>query len=97
MNAFKNNMGAVITIVVLIIFFFVYQSFLKPKIDTIVSSSINQNVGQDVVALYATLKTVRLEQGLFTTVAYKNLVDFSTALQDQPKGRNNPFDLIGAQ
>lgn len=97
MKALKNNMGAIITIVVLIVLFFVYQSFLKPNIGVVVSGSVDRNVGQDVVTLYTTLQTVDLDQNLFTMPAYRNLVDFSTVLQDQPKGRRNPFDLIGAQ
>ncbi|MHB0977852.1 MAG: hypothetical protein ACYC1K_00355 [Minisyncoccota bacterium] len=97
MKALKNNMGALITIAVLLVLFFVYQSFFKPNINSVASGSVDQNVGQDVVALYTTLQAVDLDQNLFTTPAYKNLVDFSTVLQDQPKGRRNPFDLIGAQ
>ncbi len=97
MKALKNNIGALITIIVLIVLFFVYQSFFKLNINLAVSGSVDQNVGQDVVALYTTLQAVDLDQNLFTTPAYKNLIDFSTALQDQPKGRRNPFDLIGAQ
>lgn len=97
MKALKNNMGAIITIVVLIILFFVYQSFFKPSVSVPVSGSTNPNVGQDVVDLYTTLQVVTLNQNLFTTPAYRNLIDFSTVLQDQPKGRRNPFDLIGAQ
>lgn len=97
MKALKNNLNALITIAVLIVLFFVYQSFFKPNIGVSVSGSVNQNVGQDVVSLYTTLQAVDLDQKVFTTLAYRNLVDFSTTLQDQPKGRHNPFDLIGAQ
>lgn len=97
MKALKNNINAIITIVVLIALFFVYQSFFKPDTSVIVSDSVNQNVGQDVVSLYTTLQAVDLDQSLFSTNAYKNLVDFSTVLQEQPKGRRNPFDLIGTQ
>jgi len=97
MKALKNNLGALITIFVLIGLFFVYQNFFKSYTDVSTSVSINQNVGQDLVELYNSIRTVTLDQSLFSSAAYRALLDFSTDLQLQSTGRRNPFDVIGSQ
>lgn len=52
-------------------------------------------VGEDVVQLNSTLQAVTLDSSLFTSAAYRGLIDFSVEVPVQPMGRKNPFNPIG--
>jgi len=98
MKALKNNAGIITITLIILALFFVYRIFSTSKdTEDLVLNPLSQNVGQEVVVLYGSLRIVTLNQSLFSSPAFKSLIDFSTVLEPQPIGRKNPFDLIGAQ
>lgn len=53
-----------------------------------------QVVGQDLIDLLEELQAVSLDDSLFSTAAYRGLIDSSVVLSPQPQGRSNPFAPI---
>lgn len=96
MELLKKN-KILITIVLLFVFaLWAYNTFLKTD-NSIPTDSSASAIGSDVLELNASLQTVTLDQSLFSSPLYRNLVDFSPTLQSQPVGRVNPFAAIGQE
>lgn len=95
MNYLKKNKSIIIAIVVFGLFIWIYSSFFKSSDTGTSTTQSAQEVGGDVLDLYASLQAVKLDQTLFSTALYRHLVDFSTDIPLQPVGRANPFDTIG--
>ncbi len=72
----------------------VYKLFLS---DSVISdgSVAAENIGTDIIALNASIERVNLDAAIFSSSAYRRLVDFSVQIPSQPVGRLNPFDVIG--
>lgn len=94
METLKKNKITIITIILLALGFWVYSNYLKPD-DSVPTDVSAQAVGSDVLALSQSLQSVTLDQTLFSSPLYRNLVDFSPTLPNQPVGRVNPFAPIG--
>lgn len=99
MKKSSNNKPIIIAVVIFGLVMMVYQLFLKPdtSIDTTVTLENTEGVGADVVKLDESLQLVSLDRSLFSTTAYKALVDFTTDVSPQPIGRTNPFGPIGSE
>lgn len=94
METLKKNKNLIIAAAVFALLMWAYTAFFKTDGST--PTDVNaQNVGSEVLALYDSLNSVSLDQSIFASPLYKNLTDFSTALQVQQPGRPNPFDTIG--
>lgn len=95
MKFFEKNKTLVIALVLFAVAILVYNFFLQPTVNTIDQNSATATAGGDVVALNQRLQSATLDQSLFSTTAYRELVDFSTPIASQPIGRTNPFDILG--
>ncbi|MFZ2049288.1 MAG: hypothetical protein WAV25_03275 [Minisyncoccia bacterium] len=97
-NFFQNNKNIFITIIILVIVFFVFKYFRGTTISP--TESLDNSVvsaGRDVVDLSNSIKTATLDSSLFSIPTYKALQDFSTEITSQPIGRVNPFSPIGSE
>lgn len=92
MKSLNNNKGTVVAIVVFALLFSVYNIF---KADLMPVFVPQENIGADVVELYAGLQSVTLNKELLASPLYRALVDSSTEIAPQPTGRPNPFSVIG--
>jgi hypothetical protein len=97
----KKKIGQLILlVVVLAVAYFGYRAFTGGGN---VASNINPaggpesatQAGQEILAQLNNLKKINLSNHLFTGPAYLSLKDFTVTLNDQPKGRPNPFAPIG--
>lgn len=52
-------------------------------------------VGEDVLDLLQTLRSIKLDGSLFEDPAFRSLEDFSQELVPEPVGRENPFAPVG--
>ena len=95
MTSLQKNKNLIIVVALVVVAFWVYVSFFKPDNSSTPADPAAQQVGSDVLDLYASLQSVTLDQSLFSSDLYKRLVDFSTTIPSQPAGRSNPFDTIG--
>lgn len=95
MKALERNKGIVVAVLVFAMAILIYNYFFKPSVVAVESGAEAQNIGNDVVELSEGLGKVKFDQSLFAQPAYRSLVDWSPALQNQPVGRSNPFAPIG--
>jgi hypothetical protein len=94
MELLKKNRTLILGVLLIALVFWAYTTFFKQ--DSSTPTDMNaQAVGSDVLSLYASLQAVTIDQSIFSSPLYRNLVDFSPELQSQPSGRTNPFASIG--
>jgi capsular polysaccharide biosynthesis protein len=94
MKSLTKNMPLILTILILVLAFYVYNSFFRSDAIFTADPSV-QIIGADIVSTYNNLQSVNLDQKLFESKGYTNLTDFGSVLSTQPIGRTDPFDQIG--
>lgn len=50
-----------------------------------------QNVGSRVLVLLNQINSLKIDSSIFSSDAYRSLVDYSITIPEQPVGRPNPF------
>lgn len=94
-KSLTKNKSLLLTILVLVMLFVVYNSFFKSDVTSFTVDPKVKVIGANIVKTYADLQTVNLDKKLFVAPAYINLTDFSVEIPNQAVGRTNPFDLLG--
>ncbi|MDB5254333.1 MAG: hypothetical protein JWL80_399 [Parcubacteria group bacterium] len=92
MKTLNENKNAIVSLIVIVLVLAGYKYFFSGA--PIVVDTSGQDIGNDVLELNQRLQTVNLDRTVFSSPGYRALIDFSTVVQDQPKGRPNPFDPI---
>ncbi len=78
-----------------------YNYFFKPEInvDPVTSEGVSPAgelaVDKEILTLLGDLHSLVLDNSIFNSSAFKSLEDFSLPVEDEPKGRSNPFAPIG--
>lgn len=78
-----------------------YNYFFKPEINVDpVTSDVSSGAGElavdkEILTLLGDLHSLVLDSSIFSSSAFKSLEDFSLPVEDEPKGRSNPFAPIG--
>jgi hypothetical protein len=88
----------IVGIVILALCFLAYKVFISPSGEDLASANSASSgalVGQDILNLLESLKTVTINPEIFTGQAFQNLEDFTIVIQPEPIGRANPFAPIG--
>ena len=93
MNLFKNT-TFIAVVALFVVGMFVYNMFFRSAVTADPSTSPTV-VGADLIKISGDLSKATLNQSIFSDPLYVNLLDFSTAVVEQPTGRANPFDIIG--
>ncbi|HET8575271.1 MAG TPA: hypothetical protein VFM02_03835 [Candidatus Paceibacterota bacterium] len=97
----KKQIGLFILLVaVLAVAYFGYRSFSSgQKGAALISGDANQEsatvAGQQILSLLDDLKKIHLDDSIFADPSFLSLKDFTVSIQNQPKGRPNPFSPIG--
>ncbi len=92
-----NLRNLIIAGVVLIAGFFAYSYFISGSSSNTGTLSVSGPVAgtspeeANLLAALADLKTIKLDDHLFKDPAFQTLINFHTAISDEPKGRPNPF------
>ncbi|MBY0539414.1 hypothetical protein K2P56_03215 [Patescibacteria group bacterium] len=100
MDFFKQNQTAILVIVIVVIAFFAYSYFFTGKES---SNAVLQEeqvstatpADQDLISLLLELKSITLDEAIFSNQAFQSLEDFSQDLVNEPVGRVNPFAPLG--
>lgn len=58
------------------------------------NSDSSSNLGGDLLVILSDLKTINLDQSIFSDPAFQGLKNFRVELGVEPIGRNNPFAPI---
>jgi hypothetical protein len=97
-NLRKYKMPIIIIIVLLvafIIYSYIHGSQTNNSILTTTTTSSSTVVGQDFVNQLLTLKSIQLNDAIFSNPSFNTLTDFSQPVPTEPQGRPNPFAPIG--
>ena len=99
--------GGVGVALILIYFFFIRQAPNQPALTTSLptssnvlpntnTSNQNPSITQDFLSLLLSVKSIKLDDAVFSDLAFKSLADSSILLTpDGTEGRPNPFAPIG--
>jgi TolA-binding protein len=93
----------IFTIVALIIIFVVYAVFIKkdPSVDPLITGAERsgpsaQLLGTQISQALLRIEQIKLDKTIFNNELYRSLQDRSIPIEQEPKGRQNPFAPIGA-
>lgn len=95
MSNFKKTIILLSIVLVLggvIYFLYFGTGTIFPSLTTEIS---DQPVGDDILVLVQRLKTVSIDQSVFSTALFTNLSDYSVPIFSESQGRLNPFNQIG--
>lgn len=92
--------GAIILVAGLAVAFFAYSYFFAKPAEPLLSAeavSGTTSVDQDLISLLLELRSIKLDDSIFSDPAFISLQDFSQNLTEEPIGRVNPFAPLGAR
>jgi hypothetical protein len=99
---FSKYKTILIWVGVIVILFFAYSYFFVKKDTTasgpsvlVVNKASVSDEERNMLQLLADMQSIRLDTSILQDNAFLNLQDFSVPLQDEPRGRTNPFAPIG--
>lgn len=90
----QRNMGVIALILVAVILWWGYTTFIKSPADIIEKPGSQELVGKDVIETLKRLKGLTLDGSIFLSPEFQNLKDFNLIIPEQPVGRVNPFAPI---
>jgi len=95
-NTKKIIIGAVLAALLgfAVYFFFFRSAEIAIVLDEFGNPVVAQVVGKDLIDLLKELQAITLDDAIFATPAFLQLVDSSVLLSPQPQGRENPFAPI---
>ncbi len=98
-----NSIGKIVAVLVVVFLGLAGYQYLKKEqaptasVGGIVTEnfdSTSSGDNQEFLRVLKNLENVSLDGEFLTSAAFMNLRDFSVELQDQPRGRSNPFRPI---
>lgn len=96
---FRKYKNIIIVILVIIIAGVAYTVLTGNKDNRLLISNISVNISSaiesDLLNLLLDIKSVKLDENIFSNPAFKSLEDFGQELAPEPVGRENPFAPIG--
>ncbi len=96
----KRFQNIIIAAILIVGAFIGYTYFFAPSNGPVLTkqdASATPAVDQDLISLLLELKSIKLDENIFSDVAFKSLQDFSQELVPEPVGRTNPFAPLGAR
>jgi|SRR6185295_11437407 len=95
---YKNILGIA---AVLVVAFFIYSYFFtgapaEQVLSSTESATSTESVDQDLIGLLLKLRSITLNDSIFTDPAFQSLQDFGKELVPEPVGRANPFAPLGS-
>lgn len=77
--------------------YFYFSGYTATTTDTVSAPEETITGNQEVLRLLTELRSISLENDLFSDQAFQTLQDFGVNLESQPVGRSNPFAPIGVE
>jgi len=99
MNILSRYKNILIIGLVIVVAFFGYSFFFTNSSDQALTQSAGNTTGtvdNELIALLLELKSLKLDDGIFSDAAFQSLEDFSQNIVPEPVGRVNPFAPFGA-
>lgn len=89
----------IIIVIVIAVAFGIYSYFFANKSEaplTAETVAAGNQADQDLISLLLQLKSITLDDSIFSNPTFLSLHDFSQSLVPEPSGRQNPFAPLGA-
>jgi len=99
MNIISRYKNILIIGLVVVVAFFGYSFFFTNSSDTVLqknTTGASATIDNELIALLLQLKSLKLDDSIFSDTTFKSLEDFSQELVSEPVGRVNPFAPFGA-
>lgn len=96
----KSIQNVVLVVVIVTLAFIAYSFFAGRQSDQVLTTTDASQVSapdQDLIALLLELKSISLDNSIFSNPAFTSLQDFSQELVPEPVGRTNPFEPLSGQ
>ncbi len=98
MNVTPLTQKIIVSVVILAVFgYVVFNAITSTEVP--VSSDgtpvVTDLIGQDLLILVDKLETIKIDKAIFSSPLFTSLKDNSVAIQEEQKGRVNPFSQIG--
>ncbi|MFH0845997.1 MAG: hypothetical protein V1851_01180 [Patescibacteria group bacterium] len=94
----KTNIFSLLGIMAVLFFAYLFMASAATGGSQLVSlgaKNTSGDVGRETLETLLKLKSLRLDGTIFEDQVFLSLKDFSVELKEQPKGRNNPFAVLG--
>lgn len=103
MSFLKNNLKNILILtVVLAVSFYAYSYFFGGAEESVGALSVTEPtgvggaVGADLLVILSDLRTMKLDESVFSDPVFRSLKNFRVELSSESIGRDNPFAPIGA-
>ena len=97
MTTFTTQKILISLVVLLLLGFFGYNLFMRSVPISSFSESGGEMGSDDVISLVEKLKSISIDQSIFSSPLFKNLKDFEVTPTPESQGRVNPFAPIGTE
>ena len=92
----KSNKLLVATIILVVTGLVSYKIFFlstdaAPPLSSATVDAASSPVSQNLLAVLANLRTIHLDNSIFSSQSFVSLTDFGTEIAKEPSGRDNPF------
>ncbi len=103
MSFLKSNIKNIIFLTIfLVASFYLYSYFFSKETETEISGSlsvttpegVSRTVGGDLLVILSDLRTMKLDDSIFSDPLFRSLKNFRVELSSEPVGRDNPFAPI---
>lgn len=93
----KRIIIGVIIVVILLLGFYFFGSTSKEGDSQLSSNKLDDTgvMGKNIITLLLELRSLKLNETMFSSNVFKSFNDFGIEIEPQPVGRNNPFLPIG--
>ena len=101
MDFLKKYKTTIIGVIIILVIFFAYQFFFSggtggnPLVSVTPANTTESTAGLELLSLLLELRSITLDNDLFDSSSFQNLVDFTVDIIPEPVGRSNPFAPIG--
>ncbi len=95
-NKRQKILTYVLAIVLIIAGFYYYNLYSNDSVVDVISTDYTAPVGEDILLLVQKMDTVMIDESVFSSPLFKNLVDSTISVNQEEKSRPNPFAPIGS-
>ena len=92
----KGIAGIAIAVIVGVGAYFAYSAGKTDELLTATSSTPTSQVSQELLITLGDLRSIKLDDSIFSDPVFLSLVDFGIDIPLQPVGRDNPFSPLRA-
>lgn len=98
MNVTPSLQKLVVALVILGFLGYVVYTTIFSSEPVVVTEGVQvESVGQDILVLADKLNNIKIEKNIFSSPLFTNLIDTTVPINEEEKGRVNPFSKIGEE